>query len=142
MSPEEVASLLSAFKSNSGFGAVLFAVAGGSLSEGVDYPGSELLAAVVVGIPLAEMNLETRALIDYFDGKMGKGWTYGYIYPAIAKAVQAAGRVIRSESDRGVIVLLDERYAWKNYFRVLPRDWDPVITEDPLPYIERFWRQS
>lgn len=142
MKPEEVASMLSAFRANKHLGAVLVAVAGGSLAEGVDYPGSELLGVIVVGIPLAEMNLETKALIDYYEEKMGKGWTYGYIYPAITRAVQAAGRVIRSEEDRGVIVLLDERYSWKNYFRVLPRDWDPVITEDPVPYIERFWRQS
>jgi len=142
MKPEEVASILSSFRSNSSVGAVLFAVAGGSLSEGVDYPGSDLLAAVIVGIPLAEMNLETKAIIEYFEEKMGKGWAYGYIYPAVAKAVQAAGRVIRSEKDRGVIVLLDERYTWKNYYSALPRDWDPVITEDPVPYIRRFWNQS
>ena len=142
MKPEEIASILSAFRSNKHLGAVLLAVAGGSLAEGVDYPGSDLLGVVIVGIPLAEMNMETKAVIDYFEEKMGKGWTYGYIYPAITKAVQAAGRVIRSENDRGTIVLLDERYAWKNYFRILPKDWDPVITEDPVPYIESFWRQS
>ncbi len=142
MKPAEVASLLSAFRSNRDRGAVLLAVAGGSLSEGVDYPGHDLLGVIIVGIPLAEMNMETKAVIRYFEEKMGKGWTYGYIYPAITKAVQAAGRVIRSETDRGVIVLLDERYAWKNYFRILPREWRPVITEDPVPYIERFWRQS
>lgn len=142
MGPDEVASILSTFRSSSRVGAVLFAVAGGSLSEGVDFPGTELLAAIIVGIPLAEMNIETRAVIEYFDEKMGKGWAYGYIYPAMAKAVQAAGRVIRSESDRGAIILLDERYTWRKYREGLPHEWDLVVTETPTPYLKKFWNQS
>ena len=66
--------------------------------------------------------METKELIDYYDKKFGKGWDYGYIFPAIAKCLQSAGRCIRSESDRGIIVYLDERFAWPNYFRCFPPD--------------------
>ncbi len=142
MSPEELSAMLESFRRQRDSGAVLFAVAGGSLAEGVDYPGRDLIGVVVVGVPLAEMNIETQALIEYYEEKMGRGWFYGYIYPAISKALQAAGRCIRSESDRGVIVLLDERYTWKNYKKALPRDFDFVVTQEPAKYIRSFWSSA
>ncbi len=140
MKPDEIAHMLSAFRANRDRRAVLLAVAGGSLSEGVDFPGQDLVAAIIVGIPLAEMNLEIRAMIDYFEKKFGRGWFYAYIQPAVAKALQAAGRVIRSESDRGVVVFLDERYTWKNYKKAFPRDFRAVVTNNPEQYLESFWR--
>ena len=139
MTPEETAALLSTFRAQRDKGAVLFAVAGGSLAEGIDYPGRDLLGVIVVGIPLAEMNMETQALIEYYEEKLGRGWYYGYIYPAISKALQAAGRCIRSEEDRGVIVFMDERYTWKNYKKAFPRDFEPIVTPDPVPYIRHFF---
>jgi len=142
MSPNEIAQMLSAFRANKGRRAVLLAVAGGSLSEGVDFPGNDLLGVIIVGIPLAEMNLEIRAMIDYYEKKFGRGWFYAYIQPAIAKALQAAGRVIRSESDRGVVVYLDERYTWKNYKRAFPRDFEAVVTDMPEVYLREFWRHE
>ncbi len=140
MKPDEIAHMLSAFRANRDRMAVLLAVAGGSLSEGVDFPGQDLVAAIIVGIPLAEMNLEIRAMIDYFEKKFGRGWFYAYIQPAVAKALQAAGRVIRSESDRGVVVFLDERYTWKNYKKAFPKDFSAVVTNNPEQYLESFWR--
>ena len=140
MNPSDVAQMLSAFRANKDRRAVLLAVAGGSLSEGVDFPGQDLLGAIIVGIPLAEMNLEIRAMIDYYEKKFGRGWFYAYIQPAIAKALQAAGRVIRSENDRGVVVFLDERYTWKNYKKAFPRDFDAVVTDMPEVYLKEFWK--
>ncbi len=137
MSPEEAHTLISNFKR--GRNGLLLGVAGGSFAEGVDYPGEELLGVIVVGIPLAEMNMETEALIEYYEEKFGRGWFYGYIYPAISKALQAAGRCIRSEKDRGVIVFLDERYTWKNYRKAFPRDYSPIVTANPILYIKRFF---
>ncbi len=139
MKPEEIAELLETFRSLKDRGALLLAVAGGSLSEGVDYPGKDLLGAIIVGIPLAEMNIEIKALIDYYDEKYGRGWLYGYIYPALAKVLQAMGRVIRSETDRGVIVLMDERYTWKNYSKAFPRDFSAIKTSNPVFYIKEFF---
>lgn len=142
MKPEELAELLETFRSLRDKGALLLAVAGGSLSEGVDYPGRDLIGAIIVGIPLAEMNIEIKALIDYYDEKYGRGWLYGYIYPALAKVLQAMGRVIRSETDRGVIVLMDERYTWKNYMKAFPRDFSAIKTSNPVFYIKEFFAKN
>ncbi len=136
MSSSKLSALISSFKKERN--AVFFGVVGGSLSEGVDYPGDELLCVVIVGIPLAEPDLETQALIDYYEEKFGKGWSYGYIYPAINKVIQAAGRCIRTENDRGVIVFMDERYIWRNYSRVLPK-MKKIVTNEPEKYIREFF---
>jgi len=125
---------------NSG-GAVLCAVLAGSLSEGVDYANNLLSVIIVVGLPLDFPDLETKALINYYDEKFNAGWKYGYIYPAMNKVVQAAGRGIRSEKDRGVIVLLDERYKWQNFSKCLPNDFAQIVTEKPEIYIKRFFEK-
>ncbi len=125
---------------NSG-GAVLCAVLAGSLSEGIDYANNLLSAVIIVGLPLDFPDLETKALIKYYDEKFSAGWKYGYIYPAMNKVVQAAGRGIRSESDRGVIVLLDERYKWQNFSKCLPKDFAQIVTEKPEIYIKRFFEK-
>lgn len=140
MSPEEFAEMIARFKA-SGNG-VLLAVAGGSAAEGIDYPGEEMQTAIIVGVPLAEMNLETQALIDYFEEKFGKGWSYGYIYPGVTRAIQAAGRCIRNEQDRGVAIFMDDRYTWRNYKRAFPRDFSFIVTRDPIPYIRAFWSST
>ncbi len=137
--PGETNELLSLFKRMKETGGLLLAVAGGSLAEGVDYPGKELVGVIVVGIPLKEYDLETRALIDYYEEKFGAGWTYGYLYPAMSRAIQAAGRLIRNEEDTGIVVFMDSRYKWKNYRRVFPPDLDIVFTDDPAYAINSFF---
>lgn len=119
MGKEEKEDLLERFKSYQKSGAILLGVASGSFGEGVDLPGDLLKGVVVVGLPLGKPDLETQALIDYYQKKFGKGWDYGYVLPAIAKVRQNAGRCIRSETDKGVIVYLDKRYAWQNYRKSL-----------------------
>jgi len=126
---------------NSG-GAVLCAVLAGSLSEGIDYADNLLSAVIVVGLPLDFPDLETKALIKYYDEKFNAGWKYGYIYPAMNKVVQAAGRGIRSEHDRGVIILLDERYKWQNFSKCLPSDFAQIATEKPEIYVKKFFGKS
>lgn len=111
-------------------GATLLGVIGGNFNEGVDFPGKIMNTVVIVGLPLERPDLLTEALINYYDFKFNRGWDYGYSYPAITKAVQTAGRVIRSETDRGVIVFMDERYLWSNYRKVLPKDMDLKISKD------------
>jgi len=123
-----------------GQSAALFAVQAGSFSEGMDFPGRILDCAVVVGLPLERPTLETEALIKYYDFKFGRGWDFGYTYPAMNRALQAAGRCIRSESDRGAIILMDDRFNWKNYARCLPKDMKLIMTERPEMYLEKFFK--
>ena len=71
--------------------------------------------------------------------KFSKGWDYAYIFPAMRKTIQAAGRCIRSETDKGIIVFLDERYSWNNYYKCFPTDMNIKITKLPLERIEKFF---
>jgi DNA excision repair protein ERCC-2 len=125
---QEKDEFLDSFKKYKETGAVLLGVIGGNFSEGVDLPGDYLKCVVIVGLPLQRPDLETEALIKYYDDKFNKGWDYGYLLPAFNKALQSAGRCIRTETDKGVIVFLDERYSWKNYYRCFPSNWDIKIT--------------
>jgi DNA excision repair protein ERCC-2 len=137
--PAEMKLLLDSFRAKSAFGALLCAVAGGSAAEGVDYPGRDLLAAIIVGVPLKEWGIETKALVAYYEYKFGAGWDYGYLYPAMARAVQAGGRVIRNESDRGVVVFLDERFKQRNYSCCFPRDMSITLTRDAAYCVNDFF---
>ncbi len=128
MSKSEKIEMLKNFGKYKDSGACLLGVAAGSFGEGIDLPGDLLKAVVVVGLPLEKPNMEIKELIEYYDEKFGKGWDYGYIYPAIIKVLQNAGRCIRTEEDKGVIVFLDERFAWDNYYRCFPPDMDVKIT--------------
>ncbi len=130
MTKDDKEDMIERFKSYSKSGAVLSAVASGSFGEGIDLPGDLLKAVVVIGLPLQVPDLETKELINYYDSKFSKGWDYGYVLPAITKVLQNAGRCIRSETDKGVIIFLEERYAWPQYKRCFPKDWDTVITMD------------
>ena len=117
-------------------GAVLLAVASGSFGEGIDLPGI-LSGVVVVGLPLKVPDLETKQTMQYYQDNFGKGWEYGYTFPAINKALQAAGRCIRSETDRGVIIFLDERYILPNYVRCFPDEYE--VTKNYLGKIKEFF---
>ncbi len=124
-----------------GTGGVLLGVQGGSLSEGVDYIGNLLSCVVVVGLPLAPPSKEVDALVAYFDGKFGpgKGEEYGYVNPAMNRVVQAAGRLIRTERDRGVVVLTDERFLQRRYLRTFPPDWTPRAAGDLGAQVSAFF---
>ncbi|MEM4336605.1 MAG: ATP-dependent DNA helicase [Candidatus Woesearchaeota archaeon] len=118
---KELLEEFSAYKNKGG--AVLMAVTSGSFGEGIDLPGI-LSGVIVVGLPLKMPDLETKETIRYYEENFRKGWEYGYIFPAINKALQAAGRCVRSEKDKGVIVFLDERYIWPNYLRCFPENYE------------------
>jgi DNA excision repair protein ERCC-2 len=135
MDPKETAELLRKFA----HGGVLCGVQGGSLAEGVDFCNEEIKTIIIVGVALEEPNIETAALIDYYQEKFGKGWEYGYIYPAVIKALQAAGRGIRKETDRVAIVFMDERFKWKNYRKILGDGRRFIITSEPEKYVKKFW---
>jgi len=126
LTKEEKEEFLLNFKSHKEKGAVLLAVSSGSFGEGIDLPGI-LSCVVVAGLPLQKPDLEIKQLIKYYDRKFGNGWDYGYVMPAITKCMQNAGRCIRSETDKGAIIFLDERYAWPQYFRCFPKGWEVEI---------------
>ena len=121
-------------------GAVLLGVQGGSLSEGVDYEGNLLQAVVVVGLPLSPPNLEVESLKDYYIRKFGpsKGYDYAYVFPAVNKVLQAAGRPIRSERDRAAIVLLEGRLLAPRYQRCLPPEFAPRASSAPSREVRVF----
>ena len=102
---------------------ILFAVQGGVFSEGVDYPGAMSIGAFVIGTPLPNFDLEREKMREYYQKQYSAGFDYAYTYPAMTKAVQAAGRVIRSETDKGIIVLMDSRFTQPSYAKCMPQDW-------------------
>ena len=122
--------------------ALLLGVAAGSFGEGIDYPGEILKAVFIVGLPLQKPDLETKALINFYDYKFNKGWDYGYSYPAMHRAIQAAGRCIRSKEDKGAIIYMDERYGWSNYRKVFPTDKVPQKTKAPWKELQGFFKED
>ncbi len=137
-SKEDKQSLLDKFKKNNG--SVLLAVSSGSFSEGIDIENNILKCVIVVGLPLAKPDLETKETINYYDKRFSRGWDYGYIYPAIIKSIQNAGRCIRSEKDKGVVIFLDERYQLQNYKKCFPPDYNFEITLDYINKIKEFFK--
>lgn len=126
---------------------VIFAVQGGIFSEGVDYPGDMLIGALIVGPALPGFDLERELMREYFEKKFGEGFDYAYTYPAMAKAIQAAGRVIRSETDRGLIVLMDRRFTQPAYTATMPGDWytdsiGELVSNRILGDIQQFWQEG
>lgn len=96
---------------------VLLGTSSGSFGEGVDFPGKQLTCVIVVGLPLIKPTLEINQQIGYYNKKFGKGWDYGYFYPSFNKTFQNVGRCIRSETDKGVMIYLDERFAEPRYLK-------------------------
>ncbi len=138
MNKEEKKKFLEKFGDKTDKSAVLFGVIGGSFGEGIDYPGDLMTAVFVVGVPLQNPDLEVKQLIKFYDRKFGNGWDYGYTYPAINRATQAAGRCIRSETDKGVVMYLDKRYSWRKYRKTLSSG-DYHITQAPWNHIKNFF---
>ncbi len=104
-------------------------VLGGMFSEGVDLPGDQLIGAIIVGVGLPTPSLRLTTLQAYYQEHFGDGFLYAWMIPAMQKVSQAAGRVIRTEKDSGLVVLLDDRYYDPRYLRLLPPDWQ-VTNED------------
>lgn len=123
---------------------IVFAVQGGSFSEGMDYAGDTVIGAFVVGPPLPTYDLEREQMREYYQRKYSAGFDYAYTIPAMAKAVQAAGRVIRSETDRGLIVLMDRRFLEASYSQAMPADWfdsdvSEIVSDSILSEVAGFW---
>lgn len=115
-------------------GGTLVSVIGGRVSEGLDFPDEELEVVVVVGLPYAKPSARGEALVRFYDRRFGRGWEWAVKVPMLRKTLQAAGRLIRTPTDRGVVVLLDRRAA-------LLRDALPglLVTRDPAGEVARFF---
>ena len=110
-----------------------FAVLGGAFAEGVDLPGSRLIGAFVATLGLPQVNAVNEEMQRRMETRFGSGYEYTYLYPGIQKVVQAAGRVIRTTTDRGVLYLIDDRFTHSKVRKLLPQWWnvDPVISPRP-----------
>lgn len=118
-------------------------VTGGIFSEGIDLKNDSLIGAVIVGTGLPMICRERNILRDYFDANEKDGYSYAYVYPGMIKVLQAAGRVIRTDEDRGVIELLDDRFLRPEYQKMYPREWENVISvrrENVRKQLDIFWK--
>ncbi len=122
---------------------VAFAVLGGAFAEGVDLVGDRLCGVAVVGVGLPMITPKRDIIKDYYNEMTGSGFNYAYQYPGFNKVTQAAGRLIRSESDKGALLLIDSRFTRSDYKRLFPRHWDkPTFVKDAeglAGVLERFW---
>lgn len=117
-------------------------VMGGIFSEGIDLKDSRLIGAVIVGTGLPMVCTENELFREYFDQEKGAGFDYAYQYPGMNKVLQAAGRVIRTATDYGAILLLDERFLQPAYQKLFPREWFPyeIVTPGTIEaHLSRFW---
>ena len=112
-----------------------FAVLGGAFGEGIDLPGSRLIGAFIATLGLAQFNPVNEQIKQRMAAIFGDGYDYTYLYPGLQKVVQAAGRVIRTQQDRGVVMLIDDRFAETKVQRLLPLWWS-VRPEQPPPTCE------
>ena len=97
-------------------------VMGGIFSEGIDLKEERLIGVIIIGTGLPQVNTEQEILKEYFDEHQGRGFDYAYQYPGMNKVMQAAGRVIRTAGDKGIIALLDERFLGEEAVALFPRE--------------------
>ncbi|MBC8247920.1 MAG: ATP-dependent DNA helicase, partial [Deltaproteobacteria bacterium] len=107
-----------------------FAVMGGIFGEGIDLAGERLCGAVIVGVGLPAFTPERELIRQYHTENQQPGYEFAYVYPGLNRVLQAAGRVVRSENDRGVILLIDQRYSYRHYASLLPKEWRPIRVRD------------
>ena len=121
-----------------------FCVLGGIFSEGVDLTGESLIGAVIVGTGLPQIGSQREILKEYYDKKNHCGFDYAYRYPGMNKVLQAAGRVIRTKEDKGVILLLDDRFWDRDYQEIFPREWQDRTgcrLDTVEGAVETFWKR-
>ena len=146
MSPSEKSEFLDRFKAEDKSYLIGFCVMGGIYAEGIDLAGDSLIGAVIVGIGMPSLSYEREAIADYYQEKYEEGKQYAYIYPGMNRVFQAAGRVIRREDDRGIIVLIDDRFDDPIYKESLPKLWQGVkFIDNPKrlnEIVTEFWQEQ
>ncbi len=146
MSFSEREEFLNSFKDNSENLKIGFCVLGGSFSEGIDLPGRSLIGVIVVGVGLPGISDENNIIRDYYEEQNGSGYDYAYTYPGMNSVLQAVGRVIRTEEDTGIAVLIDDRYAEPKYKALFPDEWKGIKfagnSQSLAEIARRFWEKQ
>ena len=123
-----------------------FAVLGGIFSEGIDLVGERLIGSIIVGVGLWNPTTESNLLAEYYQKKCEKGFEYAYACPGMGRVMQAAGRVIRTDTDKGIVILIDDRYTTQPYVNLLPKNWKGLsLIGDVYSLkrsLERFWDRA
>ena len=142
MSEEEKEEFLSMFDEDNKETHVGFCVLGGHFSEGIDLTNDKLIGVIIVGVGMPQIGIERDIIKDHMKDS-NKGFDYAYVYPGMIKVLQAAGRCIRTDDDKGVILLLDNRYSQRRYQSLFPYEWYPNFrvrkSDDVKTLCERFW---
>ena len=112
----------------------------------MDLPGSRLIGTVIVGVGLPGISNERNIMKDYFDNTRENGYDYAYTYPGMNRVLQAAGRVIRTETDCGIVVLIDDRYATEQYKAMFPLHWSHAkyvhSAQELAGAVKKFWSEQ
>lgn len=143
MTEQEREEFLKKFEQERAHSLIGFCVMGGVFSEGIDLTEDKLIGAMIIGTGLPQVCLERELLKYYFDRKNLNGFDYAYLYPGMNKVLQSAGRVIRTDQDRGVITLLDDRFMDRQCQEVFPREWNDFQicnSENIEEKIAKFWK--
>lgn len=142
MREEERLSFLQEFGKKREESLIAFCVTGGIFSEGIDLTGDRLIGAIIIGVALPQRNHRQDIIQEYFAKHDGDGFAFAYLYPGMNKVIQAAGRVIRTDKDRGVIALLDNRFTYRQYQEAIPAEWADAVrckVEDVHAALAEFW---
>lgn len=131
------AAFLEQFRADTQESLLGFCVLGGLFAEGIDLAGDRLIGAVIIGVGLPGISLRQDAIREYYNRENGSGYDYAYVYPGMNKVLQAAGRVIRSENDKGIVVLIDTRYRTEKYNALFPEHWDGMHTVRNLEEMQK-----
>ncbi|HSQ90317.1 ATP-dependent DNA helicase, partial [Romboutsia sp.] len=144
MSEESKEQFLSMFDEENKETHVGFCVLGGHFSEGIDLTNDKLIGVIIVGVGMPQIGIDRDIIKNYLDEE-NKGFDYAYVYPGMIKVLQAAGRCIRTDEDKGIILLLDSRYSQRRYQSLFPYEWFPNIrvrkSEDVKEECNRFWNR-
>ncbi|MBN1686347.1 MAG: ATP-dependent DNA helicase [Spirochaetales bacterium] len=119
---------LASFVADHPEGVLAFAVLGGVFGEGIDLVGERLVAAVIVGVGMPPLSDEKNLMKEYFDERFGKGFLFAYTYPGMNRVLQAAGRVIRGETDKGTVLFVGQRFGTNGYRRLLTAEYQHAVT--------------
>lgn len=126
-------------------GVLALSVLGGVFSEGIDLVGEDLIGVIIIGVGLPQISFEQDLIRTYYREKFNRGYEFAYIYPGMNKVIQAAGRVIRTASDTGIIILADDRYTAEVYSDLFPENWEHAVTaiqsDRLLTQLKKFWQR-
>lgn len=146
MKEDDKEQFISCFDENNEKSILGFAVLGGMFSEGIDLKGEKLIGTAVIGVGLPLISPERNIIADFFNKKNNMGFAYAYIYPGMNKVMQAAGRLIRTEQDKGIIYLIDDRFLNYDYRSLFPFEWNNFIIVDSKEMLAdsicSFWNVS